>query len=353
MVALCSAFLNRSPEWQQAEHDIQARRNATEKQKDGTTDVLARSAPFEIAQCNASWSGRYEEAYQLAVSVTEQLEGGSDLRPYRSFWYHQAAVYAHLAFRQSGKTSFKQATVDMLGRASETSHGLRWLADVKGKIGGLSATPTVLPEQDWFLSLKHLIETLGRIGTRCKTTLADHRTLITGKKSKQFEQGLELLGRLLGANAKRFTEDGAPDGLWLFGDWQAFVFEAKTNEDQKGGISFDTVRQAKAHEQTVRSKKLLPDYVPCSTVIISPRTTLDKLALPHAGDIFYVSHTNMIALFDAASKAFEEVRTASVGNTDEVLREAFLQHYKSQKLSMQDTARTLQKKRLDSLAVVE
>jgi hypothetical protein len=60
----------------------------------------------------------------------------------------------------------------------------------------------------------------------------------------------------------------------------------------------------------------------------------------------------MIALFDAASRAFEEVRASSAGNTDEVLREAFLQHYKSQKLSMQDTVRTLQKKRLDSLAVV-
>jgi hypothetical protein len=176
---------------------------------------------------------------------------------------------------------------------------------------------------------KRLLEQLGRLGTKCKKTLAEHRTLIQAKDSKSFEQGLEMLGRLLGAEAKRFTEDGAPDGFWRFGDWHAFVFESKTDESKQGSISLNTVRQAATHEQAVRSKKLLPDYVPCSTVIISPRTTISKLALPSAGNMLYVSHADIIALFDGASKTFEEVRAASVGNTDEVLRERFLQHYKN------------------------
>jgi hypothetical protein len=48
-----------------------------------------------------------------------------------------------------------------------------------------------------------------------------------------------MLGRLLGAEAKRFTEDGAPDGFWRFGDWHSFVFEAKTDEAEEGGISLN------------------------------------------------------------------------------------------------------------------
>lgn len=351
IVELCQAFLNRSEEWKDAEQDIQARRNAAQKQKDEITDVLARSAPLEIEHCKASWSGRHEEAYNLAVKVTEQLEGGSDLLPYRSFWYHQAAVSAFLAFRQSGNESFKEASLDLLGRASATSHGVRWLPDVQGKLGGKPPSTTILPEQDWFLALKRLLEQMGRLGTKCKKALAEHRTLIQAKESKSFEQGLEMLGRLLGAEAKRFTEDGAPDGFWRFGDWHAFVFEAKTDESKHGGISLNTVRQAATHEQAVRSKKLLPDYVPCSTVVISPRTAIDKLALPFAGKMLYVSHAEVVALFDAASKAFEEVRAASVGNTDEVLRERFLQHYKHRKLSMQSVVQFLQKQRLDALPV--
>jgi hypothetical protein len=348
---LCSAFLDRTADWQAAEQDIQARRNSAHKLKDEITDVLARSAPLEIDHCKASWSGRHEEAFNLAVQVTEQLEGGSDMLPYRSFWYHQAAVSAYLAHRQSGKESFKQAAVDLLGRASATSHGVRWLPDVQGKLGGKPASTLVLPEQDWFLVLKRLLENLGRIGTRCKKALAENANLIRAKDSKQFEQGLEMLGRLLGAEAKRFTEDGAPDGFWLFGDWHAFVFEAKTDEGEDGGISLNTVRQAATHEQAVRSKKLLPEYVPCSTVIISPRKAIAALAVASAGDLFYVPHAEIISLYDAASKAFEEVRAASGGNTDEVLRERFLQHYKHRKLSMQAVATLLQKKRLDSLPV--
>jgi hypothetical protein len=51
IVELCQAFLNRSDEWKDAEQDIQARRNAAQKEKDEITDVLARSACLEIDHC--------------------------------------------------------------------------------------------------------------------------------------------------------------------------------------------------------------------------------------------------------------------------------------------------------------
>jgi hypothetical protein len=107
------------------------------------------------------------------------------------------------------------------------------------------------------------------------------------------------------------------------------------------------VRQAGRHETTVRSMKLLPDYVPCKTVVISARKTLATLAVPHAGDMLYMSHDDIIALFDRASQAFREVRDASSGNTDEVLRERFLSHYADRKLVMQDVADLLQQTNLD------
>src|SRR5262249_34846727 len=161
---------------------------------------------------------------------------------------------AFLAHRQSGALSFKQAAADMLGRASETSHGIRWLPDVRAKLEGAAAPQvTVLPVQDWFLGLKGLLEAHGRVGPQCGKAISQQRDKIHATASNRFEQGLEMLGRLLGAKAQRFTENGEPDGFWLFGDWLAFVFEAKTDEDPSGRISLNTVRQAASHEQTVRS----------------------------------------------------------------------------------------------------
>ena len=61
--------------------------------------------------------------------------------------------------------------------------------------------------------------------------------------------------------------------------------------------------------------------------------------------------SDQIALFDRASQAFREVRDASPGNTDEVLRERFLSHYTERKLSMQDVADLLQTTKLSDLPV--
>jgi hypothetical protein len=285
--------------------------------------------------------------------VTEALQGGSELLPYRSFWYHQATVSAYLAYKQTRQDSFKQVAIDLLGRASATSLSCRWLPDVQAHLAGRPVSAVVAqPVQEWFLVLRGLLALLGRVGKRCVPILAEHRTHIQATESKRFEKVLEMLGRLLGAEAKNFIgQEGAPDGLWLFGDWLAFVFEAKTDERDGDGISFSTVRQAGRHEATVRAMKLLPDYVPCKTVVISPRKALDPLAVPHAGEMLYMSRGDIIALFDRASQAFREVRDASSGNTDEVLRERFLSHYTDRKLSMQDVADLLQKTKLAVLPV--
>jgi hypothetical protein len=353
VVALCRAFLGSTPEWMDGEKEIQARRNQASKCKDAVTDALAAAVPAEIDHSLDLWSGRHEQAYLKAVEVTESLQGGSELLPYRSFWYHQAAVSAFLAYKQSEKESMKQAAADLLGRASATSQGVRWLPDVQAMLG-VKPSPdrTFQPLQDWFLSLKRLLESLGRIGKKCVPTLAEYRALIEATESDKFERGLEMLGHLLGAKAKNFvSEEGAPDGFWLFGDWLAFVFEAKTDEGDQRAISLKTVSQAARHEKTVRSMKLLPDYVPCKTVVVSPRTTLAKLAAPHAGEMLYLSHKAVVELFDRASKAFLDVRAASVGNTDEALRERFLQQYMQARLSMQDVEALLQKVPLTSLPI--
>src|SRR5262249_24240008 len=151
-----------------------------------------------------------------------------------------------------------------------------------------------LPLQERFLALNACLEELSITGTKYQKRIVAARTLIESSNWRKFEQGLEALGNLLGATSTRFKGDGEPDGLWVFGDWHAVVFEAKTDEEVKAGVSLRTVRQAKSHEQTARAMKLLPPYPPCTTIIVSPRTTLHRLAAPHASSLFYMSPGDVV-----------------------------------------------------------
>lgn len=353
IVDLCCDFLNQTAEWQEAEKEIVSQRNRTTKHPDPTTSVLEKVAPLEIDYVYRMWSGQYEDALTLAVNITEALSGGSELKPYRSFWHHQAAAAAYLGYRENKNTSLRASAMSHLSKAIGTSPGVRWLAQMHARLSGTDESKTDhLPLQERFLSLNAFLEQLGISGTKYQKRIVDARTLIQSSKWKQFEQGLEVLGNLLGATTTRFTGEGEPDGLWVFGDWHAFVFEAKTDEKEQSGVSLNTVRQAKSHEQTSRSMHLLPPYVPCSTIIVSPRTAVHRLAVPHANNIFHMSPNDVVKLFEVCVQAFGHVRTTAGASSQEILRDSFEKVYHEHGLSLPSLKLLLEKTRLASLPVV-
>jgi hypothetical protein len=350
---LCQTFLNQTDDWQEAEQAIVSQRNKLSKQPDPTTTVLAKVAPLEIDYVYRMWNGQYEDALALAKEITEALSGGDELKPYRSFWHHQAAAAAFLGHRASKKPALKSSVISHLSKAIGTSAGIRWLAQLHAKLSGQpEAKDEHLPVQERFLALNTCLEELSITGTKYQKRIVAARTLIESSNWKKFEQGLEVLGNLLGATSTRFTGEGEPDGLWVFGDWHAFVFEAKTDEDEKSGVSLRTVRQAKSHEQTARSMTLLPPHTPCTTIIVSPRTALHRLAAPHAASLFYMSPGDVVRLFERAVAAFGNVRTTAGSSSQEVLRETFNSVYEQQGLSLPDLKRLLEKVKLASLPVV-
>lgn len=353
IVDLCQTFLNQTDDWQEAEQAIVSHRNRLMKQPDPTTTVLAKVAPLEIDYVYRMWNGQYEDALKVAADITEALSGGDELKPYRSFWHHQAAASAFLGFRATKKQALKTSAVAHLSRAIGTSAGIRWLAQLHSKLSGTPEPKDEhLPIQERFLALNACLEEMGVTGTKYQKRIVSARTLIQSLHSKQFEQGLEVLGNVLGATSTRFTGDGEPDGLWVFGDWHAFVFEAKTDEEEKSGVSLRTIRQALSHEQTARSLKLIPPFVPCSTIIISPRTALHRLGVPHAASLFFMSPVNVTRLFEQAAAAFGQVRTTAGNSSQEVLRDNFNAVYQEKHLSLPDLKNTLERVKLSSLPVV-
>ncbi|MGD1907282.1 MAG: hypothetical protein ACFB0C_15035 [Leptolyngbyaceae cyanobacterium] len=353
-VELSEAFLNSDPAWQEAEQDIRKRRDAFGKVSDSTADALARAMPYEIDYVYSLWCGRYEDALNLSNKVLDALEGGSDLKPYRAFWYHQSAEAAFLAWKHSENEAFRAVTISNLEKAATNSSHITWLEKLRFQVSEKSdqASNTALPLQDWFLEIDSLLQEWGISGGKFARRLNSVETQIRSREAKDFEKGLATLGRMLGSKMyQKSQEDGAPDGLWAFGDWCAFIFEAKTNEKPGKGISFDTLRQAGAHETTARADELIPSYMPCITVVISPRNTVDQLAVPHLKDIVYVSHDEMIDLFTKAAAVLERLRASASGNTEEALKDNALKFYSDKSIDLQHVKDWLLKKKLKDLPV--
>jgi hypothetical protein len=352
-IELSELFLSRSSDWLDAEQDIRKKRDSALKIPDVTTEALKNAMPHEIDYVYASWKGQHEDALNMATKILAALEGGLDLKPYRAFWFHQAATSAFLSWKHSNNATFKSTAISYLNKASETSSNITWLGKLRSQLSGSSEIKNdePLPVQEWFLKINDVLQRWKIIGSNYSKQVSDVDGNIQNTKAKPFEKGLAVLGEMLGARTHQWSDDGAPDGLWIFGNWQAFVFEAKTDENSEGEISLDTVRQALTHEQRVRADKLIPEFVPCSTIVISPRIVLHKLAVSHADDIAYLSHDEVIKIFDDVALALERLRASACGSTDEALRENAINFYLEKMVDLERIKNRLLKRKLRDLSL--
>jgi Type III restriction enzyme, res subunit/Helicase C-terminal domain len=350
-IELSDLFLSRSSDWLVAEQDIRKKRDLAVRLPDATTEALKKAMPHEINYVYASWKGQHEDALNMATKILAALEGGVDLKPYRAFWFHQAAISAFLSWKHSTNETFKATAISYLSKASETSSNITWLGKLRSQLSGSSeiSNDEFLPVQEWFLKIDDVLQRWKIVGSNYSKQVSDVDSNIQNRKAKFFEKGLTVLGEMLGARTHQWNDDAAPDGLWIFGNWQAFVFEAKTNESSEGGISIDTVRQALTHEQRVRVDNLIPEFVPCSTIVISPRTMLHKLAFPHADNITYMSHDEVIKMFNDVALALERLRSSACGSTDEALCENAMKFYSEKMVDLENIKNRLLKRKLRDL----
>lgn len=352
-VELAQTLLNREQDWQEAEQDIRKRRDSLSKISDSTAEALKKAMPHELDYVYSSWKGQHEEALNIANRVLAALEGGSDLKPYQAFWYHQAATSAFLAWKHSQSENFRLTAITFLEKAAETSSNITWLAKLRSQLSGQAENiiSKALPTQEWFLNISKLLEEWKLKGSNYTKQVHKVKNNIEDKEAKAFESGLASLGKMLGASTHEWKNDGAPDGLWIFDGCFAFVFEAKTKENPSGGISLETVDQTRRHEERVRADKLIPSFMPCFTIVISPRNCIQELTIPYIKDIYYMSHYEVIKLFNDASEVLERVRSSAAGSTEEALHLKALQLYRERAIALQNIKDRLLNRKLKDLPV--
>jgi hypothetical protein len=358
-IGIIEIFLSRSIEWKNPENDIQKRRNSCKKVPNPVNELLANSMKHEIGYTYNAWKLRHEDAFQNALKVLSALEGGSEIQPYRAFWQHQAATSAFLAWNDSNDISFKNAAIKYLRDASVTSRNITWLGKLISQISEIdSQSVESLPLHDCFLEINQLLSEWKIQGSKYDKEVVKVLNNLNdtgGKDSDNFEHGLKMLGRMLGARTHQWSknEDGTPDGLWVFGSWCAFVFEAKTNENPERKISLGTLRQAATHEQRVRADKLIPDFIPCITVIISYKQSIAEEAhkIENAQKIFHVSHDEIIKVFSDCAESLNKVRSIMPNNPQEIVAEKLLKEYNSKNVSAANIKERLTTTRLKNLSL--
>jgi hypothetical protein len=279
------------------------------------------TASKEVAHGKAFWSGDYSRAHELAVHIADQL-AGPEWAGYRAWWLYLASLAA-----RHGES--EKAELDALRRAKGTGINSGWLDHLlrvrsksdQNQPGAKDELAPVVAERIW-----SLLEESGwagkRFGEFCNKML-DQLTDV--KNHKSFHEGLQSLGRSVGAQASRPTEQGDPDVIWRLADRVWVCFEAKSEKLKDGsGLSKKDVLEAKGHVNWVRFFETQgKTSVEIMAVIVAPTSKIQSVAEPHKESLYFLDVETALAWAKDVHTALTQLRTKYSGQEFAAVRDEF------------------------------
>ena len=153
-----------------------------------------------------------------------------------------------------------------------------------------------------------ILERLGTRGDRFEQWCGRLTTLLESDNHKQYQEGLEQLGNLLGYHARRPKNSAAADCLWrgVFGNaMEVITFEAKIEHDSSQLLAAKDIGQA--HNQRARAEREFPGYTVRET-IVTHLTALAPDAESSAGSVKIVEKGAVLALWERAKLVLSRYR---------------------------------------------
>lgn len=314
---LIEGFLELSDERQEYNEMVADHGERFDFKMDRISNDLAKTANLEVDFADALWIGNFAEATAKAASVADAIES-EILLSYQGWWRYLAACAAWAAGHSLRDPSYQSKGEEQAKRAAASTR-IGWFV----RSARLFTTEPMeqaegvdeLLEADAFERILTLLDQNGYTGGRFEQMLGEFEDQIGSAESTPFELGLEKLGKLLGFEATRPNVQGAPDGIWRLGSQIAVAFEAKSDEAPHASVSLSTVREASTHTGWAVRTYSLPSATHVFTVVVTPRTTIDPLAMPNSGGMYY-SHIDAVRdLATQVSAALRVVRSrAAQGN---------------------------------------
>lgn len=336
-VELCMSFLEDRTVRQDVDKGVRALRDRCVKIGDSEAEHLVKAAQDEIEYSHRMWKEDFTGALESAGRVIDSLEGGDALRPYRGFWYHSAAVAAFLSWKFTGQKVYRNKCLESIRGAQASSYTVTWLSQIEAMLEGTLELEHPLPEGSRIrnASVSSFLDDARLVGSKFNSRVSGARTLLESTIAKDFERGMQTLGKMLGGQAIRPTGRGVPDGLWVF-DSFAVVLEAKSDSLPDGGISIETVRQTASHEARVRADYPQLGTLPVVTLLVTPQVRIDPDAAKIARGLYVCTPATMLELLDAAYSALAEIRSAATSQVDDSLISLIDRVYRQRSLAGQD-----------------
>lgn len=278
-------FLAQDPAWNtHIEPEIRTLRERYAAADDAAdTKALQASAAYEIQALDGVWRGNFEEAVRQAERAIQALAGGSELRPYQALWNYLAAHWARLA--ATSDPSYAAQAETLMRAANAAASRTTWMPN-RQLADGTTATAAAEASRLDKLAVDGVIAYARSFGKPRQLTRAinEMRENLSQREAKKYEQGLVLLGSLLGAAANKPDEEARADAVWRWSDEIWAVWEAKSEARGDKDISGDEIRQANTHLRS--AAKDIDEEVPPGSYIffVSAKSTIHEAARALAGD---------------------------------------------------------------------
>ncbi|NTU50166.1 MAG: DEAD/DEAH box helicase family protein [Desulfobulbaceae bacterium] len=334
-------FIEHGLEWKKADNYILETRDGLTQSAIPLSEPLGRSVVNEVAYQDALWAGDYDTALSESKNVLVSLQGSEVLKGYRALWNYLAGSAAYQA-------DHLQIAQEHFSAAFSCASAVPWLKQIQKLLS--NKTQEVSAEIIYGERIERIEGVLDRFGKSSSVKIEKHfRTIrdgLSSSVSKPFEEAQVKLGQLLGFESGKTERSGDPDPWWILGR-QGVVFEDYTATGESPVVSKEKTLQAKAHPDTLAEEH---PGVSFSVVFCSKSDKLHAAAVPHTGNVFYISVEDFKKFSEECMITMRVLWNAFQSPGDIQWREFAAQKMTQEKLGSDDILARLTSKKLSSLA---
>jgi hypothetical protein len=331
LVERLAVFDEHGQEWAEVDQDIVTELETKQRIDTPGSAELQRAARHEVAACEAIWSGQWERALTAIRQVLDQFRAARAPRRYAALWNYLGYTLAHRVANQTGDATWRATASSYYQAAQAASRGTSWAGHLAAPAESTTAVaPPSLDQLDNTAMTAVLNDTELTRSTTFDQEVATTRNALAAKEYTAYEAALVTLGRLAGAKPsygnEDDSEDAAPDAVWIFGEVQWVIWEAKSMATAKGKIGADNVRQTGAHLRTVESARGMaaPGNSACLLVSSKP-SVLDSARNLAEGHVYLVRPPVVLDLFDRVVRAWRTLRSRDTKKIDVATAAAIFQ----------------------------
>jgi DEAD/DEAH box helicase/Helicase C-terminal domain len=313
MLENLDVFNEQTTAWAAVDDSIVAARETYSRVDGPGVADLQRAVRHEIVAAEAIWSGDQRFALDAIRSVLDNLRGARTPKRYGALWSYLGFSIARQLADQTNDPSFRETANNYYRESWKNSQGTTWLSHLAAP-AERNAAPQ-LPELALIdeVAMRNVLAATDLTRAEPFEDVLKARAGLEGTEYTAYEAGLVHLGTLAGAQPSYGNQadegDALPDAVWIFGEAQWVVWEAKSQAKETGQIGADQVRQTGAHLRTAEKDqaKAAPGDSVC--LLASPKNKVHSSAHAVAEEhVYWVRPPEVLDLFDRLARAWQTAR---------------------------------------------